>query len=92
MSCFSGNAQYLFSTDSDALNPETAKVYSLSTYNYNVDVPPISLGTSIAFIDNAGKYSRFFEMVNIGREGEPDVIENSKVVSRLLGTGTESNR
>lgn len=84
---FSGNAQYLFSTDSDALNPETAKVYSLSTYNYNVDVAPISLGTSIAFIDNAGKYSRFFEMVNIGREGEPDVIENSKVVSRLLGTG-----
>ena len=84
---FSGNAQYLFSTDSDALNPETAKVYSLSTYNYNVDVAPISLGTSIAFIDNAGKYSRFFEMVNIGREGEPDIIENSKVVSRLLGTG-----
>jgi Rieske Fe-S protein len=84
---FSGNAQYLFSTDSDALNPETAKVYSLATYNYNVDVAPISLGTSIAFIDNAGKYSRFFEMVNIGREGEPDVIENSKVVSRLLGTG-----
>ena len=86
---FSGNSQYLFSTDSDALNPETAKVYSLATYNYNVDVAPISLGTSLAFIDNAGKYSRFFEMVNIGREGEPDVIENSKVVSRLLGTGLD---
>lgn len=84
---FSGNAQYLFTTDSDALTPETAKVYSLATYNYNTDVSPISLGTSLGFVDNAGKFSRFFEMVNIRREGEPDVIEQSKVVSKLMGTG-----
>lgn len=83
---FSSNAQYLFTTDSDALNPETAKVYTLATYNYNTDVAPISLGTSLAFVDNAGKYSRFFEMTNIRREGEPDVIEQSKVVSKLIGT------
>ena len=86
---FSSSAQYLFTTDSDALNPETAKVYTLATYNYNIDVPPISLGTSLAFVDNAGKYSRFFEMVNIRREGEPDVIEQSKVVSKLMGTGLD---
>ena len=83
---FSSNAQYLFTTDSDALNPETAKVYTLATYNYNTDVPPVSLGTSLAFVDNAGKHSRFFEMTNIRREGEPDVIEQSKVVSKLMGT------
>jgi len=84
---FSSNAQYLFATDSDALNPETAKVYALSTYNYNTDVSPISLGTTLAFVDNAGKFSRFFEMVNIRREGEPDVVEQSKPVSKLMGTG-----
>tara|TARA_R100001463_G_scaffold25072_1_gene59546 strand:- start:177 stop:2984 length:2808 start_codon:yes stop_codon:yes gene_type:complete len=84
---FSGNAQYLFATDSDVLNPETAKVNVLATYNYNTDVSPISLGTSIAFIDNAGKFSRFFEMVNIRREGEPDVVEQSKAVSKLMGSG-----
>jgi len=84
---FSSNAQYLFATDSDALNPETAKVYALSTYNYNVDVSPISLGTTVAFVDNAGKFSKFFEMVNIRREGEPDVVEQSKPVSKLMGTG-----
>jgi hypothetical protein len=83
---FSGNAQYLFATDSDVLNPETAKVNVISTYNYNTDLPPISLGTTIAFVDNAGKFSRFFEMANIRREGEPDVVEQSKLVSKLMGS------
>ena len=81
---FSGTAQYLFSTDSDILNPETAKMYTLSTYNYNINVSPLSLGTSIAFVDNAGKYSRFFEMINVNRESQPQIIENSKNVQRLL--------
>lgn len=82
---FSGNAQYLFATDSDVLNPETAKIYTLSTYNYNTNVSPISLGTSLAFIDNAGKFSRFFEMSGVSRETQPQIEEKSKVVSRLLG-------
>jgi len=81
---FSENAQYLFSTDSDKLNPETAQVYPLSVFNYNTSIHPISLGTSIGFVDNAGKYSRFFEMLNVRRETEPEVVEQSKVVSRLL--------
>ena len=81
---FSSNAQYLFSTDSDVLNPETAKIYTLSTYNYNINVPPISLGTTLGFIDNAGKFSRFFEMLNVSRETQPEILENSKPVQRLL--------
>ncbi len=82
---FSSNAQYLFTTDSDVLNPETAKIYTLSTYNYNTNVSPISLGTSLAFIDNAGKFSRFFEMSGVSRETQPQIEEKSKVVSKLLG-------
>jgi len=81
---FSENAQYLFSTDSDKLNPETAQVYPLSVFNYNTSIHPISLGTSLGFVDNAGKYSRFFEMLNVRRETEPEIVEQSKVVSRLL--------
>ena len=81
---FSENAQYLFSTDSDKLDPQTAQVYPLSVFNYNTSIHPISLGTSLGFVDNAGKYSRFFEMLNIRRETEPEVVEQSKVVSRLL--------
>lgn len=81
---FSSKAQFLFATDSDTLNPETAKVSSLSNYNYNVECPPISLGTTLAFTDTMGSYGRFFEMNAIGREGEPQVIDQTKSVPRLL--------
>lgn len=81
---FSANAQYLFATDSDLLNPNTAKIFTLSTYNYNTSMSPISLGTSLAFVDNAGKRSRVFQMLNIRREEQPIVTEKSKNVSSLL--------
>ena len=76
--------QFLLSTDSDILSPVTAKINTLSTYNFNASSNPISLGTSIGFLDNAGKFSRFWEMFNILREGEPIVIDQTKVVSKLF--------
>ena len=81
---FSSNQQFLLSTDDTVLNPDTAKLRSVSTYNYNVEVPPISLGTTIAYLDNSGKFSRLNEMANTAREGEPTVVESSKLVPSLL--------
>ena len=81
---FSTNQQFLLASDDTVLNPDTAKLRSVSTYNYNKDVPPISLGTTISYIDNSGKYSRVNEMANTSREGEPDVVEISKLVPSLL--------
>jgi len=81
---FSTNQQFLLSTDSEVLNPDTAKLRSVSTYNYNKDVPPLSLGTTIAYVDNSGKYSRMNEMANTAREGEPIVVESTKLVPSLL--------
>ena len=45
---FSTNQQFLLSTDDTVLNPDTAKLRSVSTFNYNKDIPPISLGTTIS--------------------------------------------
>jgi len=81
---FSSNQQFLLSSDDTVLNPDTAKLKSVATYNYNIDIPPISMGTSIGYIDNSGKYSRFNEMINTAREGEPMVGETSKLVPSLL--------
>jgi len=81
---FGGNQQFLLATDSDILNPETARLSSISTYNYNTAVPPFSLGTLAGYLDNAGAFSRFFVMSKIQREGEPNVDELSKAVSNLL--------
>ena len=81
---FAKNQQFLLATDSDILQPESAKLGSISTYNYNAKMPPISMGTIAGFVDNAGAFSRFFAMTNVVREGEPQVVELSKVVSRKL--------
>ncbi len=81
---FSKNQQFMLTTDSDVFSPTTAKINSLSTYNFNFTTNPISLGTTIGFLDNAGKFSRFFEMTQVQREGEPEVIEQSAVVARLF--------
>ena len=81
---FSTNQQFLLSSDDTVLNPDTAKLRSVSTFNYNKDIAPISLGTTVAYVDNSGKFSRFNEMANIRREGEPNVVEVSKVVPSLL--------
>ena len=81
---FSTNQQFLLSTDDTVLNPDTAKLRSVSTFNYNKDIHPISLGTTISYLDNSGKFSRLNEMANTSREGEPDVVEISKLVPTLL--------
>ena len=81
---FSTNQQFLLAADDTVFNPDTAKLRSISTFNYNETIPPISLGTTIAYVDNSGKFSRFNEMANITREGEPSIVEVSKVVPTLL--------
>ena len=81
---FSTNQQFLLASDDTVLNPDTAKLRSVATFNYNETIPPISLGTTVAYIDNSGKFSRFNEMANVQREGEPNVVEVSKIVPTLL--------
>lgn len=81
---FSTNQQFLLASDDTVLNPDTAKLRSIATYNYNKDIPPISLGTTLAYVDNSGRFSRLNEVANVQREGEPDVVEVSKIVPSLL--------
>ena len=81
---FSSNQQFILSSDDTVLNPDTAKLRSISTFNYNTDIPPISLGTVQAYVDNSGKYSKFNVLSKIAREGEPDIIDVSRVVPSLL--------
>ena len=86
---FSKNQQYLLTTDSDVLSPQTAKINTISTYNFNSNTNPVSLGTTTAFLDNAGKYTRLWEMANVLREGEPIVVDQTKVVSKLFDKDLE---
>ena len=81
---FSSNQQFLLASDDTVLNPDTAKLKSISGFNYNTVIPPVSLGMSVGYIDNSGKYSRFNEMSVIERERDPVIVETSKLVPSLL--------
>ena len=81
---FSQTQQFLLSTDDTVVSPDTSKITPLSTYYNNKLLEPISLGTSLAFIDNSGNNSRFMEMVQVQQQTEPSVFEHSKVVPTML--------
>ena len=86
---FSTDQQFLLTTDDSVLSPETARLSSVATYNYNQKVSPISLGKTIAFLDSSGAYSKFFEAANISSQGEPDLVNQTKVVPRLMPQGID---
>jgi hypothetical protein len=87
---FSKEKQFLLTTDNDVLSPETAKIQSISTFNYNTLVEPFSLGTTIGFVNNVGSHTKFMEMTNISNPSQTEVIEQSKLVSSLLPTTINS--
>ena len=84
---FSRTEQFMLTTDNDVLSPETAKINFVSSFNYNEDVSPFSLGTTIGFLNDEGSNTRLYEMSNPPREGQPEVIEQSKIISNLYPTG-----
>ena len=81
--CFSENQQFLLATDAETLSQETAKFNSISYFQYDRNNPPVSLGTSVGFVDNNGANFRFFEIFNFSTETEPTLTEPSVPVSRL---------
>lgn len=81
---FSESQQFMLHTDSDTLTPDTGKLSNISTYRYSPQAAPISMGTTIGFVDSAGVFGRFFEMFEIRREGEPQIIDQTKIVQSLL--------
>ena len=87
---FSTNQQFLLASDDTVFNPDTVKIRIVGAYNYNKVIPPISLGVTQGFVDNSGKYSRFMEMADIAREGEPPVVESSIWVPTLLPKDIDS--
>ena len=79
---FSENQQFLLTTNSDVFGPRTAKINALSTYKFNITTNPVSLGTSIAFLSDGNDKTRLFEMVGVNDSTEPQVLEQSKLVSK----------
>ena len=86
---FSASEQFLLSSGAEALlTPETAKITYLSSYAFNPDTEPISLGTTIGFLNSTARQSRFYEMANVSPTEEPQVQEQTKIVGELFPQNT----
>ena len=81
---FSDNEQFLLSTDSDILSPESAKVNTLSDYECDLNIPAINLGTSLAFVSKTPLYSRLFELANISTTDPPTSFNTTGIVPELV--------
>ena len=86
---FTDTQQFAFGTDDSVLSPRTARINTVSNLSCNTKVRPVNLGNTVAFIDSTGRKSRLFELTNIPREGQPDAVEQSKVVPELLPKNIE---
>ena len=82
---FSASEQFLLSSGAEALlTPETAKITYAASYAYNPDSNPISLGTTIGFLNSTAREARFYEIANVTTRSEPTVQEQSKIIAELF--------
>ena len=77
--------QFILTTDSDIFSPSTAKVSRISGFQFKVDSEPFMIGTNIGFLGGDDDYTALYEMTNLFREGQVDVIERSKPISKKIG-------
>ena len=82
---FSASEQFLLSSGAEALlTPETAKITYVSSYAFNSDSNPVSLGITIGFLNSTAREARFYEVANVSTRNEPDVMEQSKIIAELF--------
>ena len=82
---FSASEQFLLNSGAEALlTPETAKIGYLSSYGFNPDTSPVSLGTTIGFLNSTARQARFYEMAGGGANEAPQINEQTKIVGELF--------
>ena len=81
---FSASQQFLLKTDEAQLTPETAIVSYLSSYAFNEKTKPFNMGTTAGWLNSTAKRTRFHEMAGVQRNGEPQVLEQTKIISKLF--------
>ena len=87
---FSDNEQFLLSTDSDILSPETAKINTLSAFECDTDISAVDLGSSIAFLSKSPLWTRVFEIANISTTDPPSTFNTTGIVPELVPSDVDN--
>ena len=81
---YSKSAQFLLTTDSDTFSSSTTNIKTLSTYDADDTITPVSLGTTQAFISKTPLFSKFFELIDINIDQPPVMNDTTVSVPELL--------
>jgi len=81
---FSSSQQFLLSTDEAQMTPETARIQFISNYAFDERTVPFSLGVTAGWLNSTAKRTRFHEIAGIQAVGDPMVLEQSKLISKLF--------
>ena len=78
---FSERQQFqVFTTDGSILTPTSATVRAISNYETDVNIAPVDVGTTAAFVSKVPGYSKVFTLQLQDIEQNPIVVDISKVV------------
>lgn len=87
---FSANQQFMLSAVDDIFSPSTVSVNTISTYENDVNITPVDMGVTVAFISKTNSFSRIFEMQTRGSKENPSVAEVSNVVSEWIPASVDT--
>mgnify|MGYP003147188624 CR=1 FL=1 len=87
---FSENEQFLMSTDSDVLSPQTAKINAVSGYESDSSIEAVNLGTSVAFVAKSSLWTKLYELFEISTSTPPYMFDQTKIVPELIPATIDS--
>ena len=87
---FASGEQFLVSSASDALTPETIRIRTIARYEYDIKNDPADLGTTIGFISKSPAYTRVFELETLGEDDNPVMNDLSKLVPEWIPSNIAS--
>lgn len=83
---FADNSQYILQTNSEAFSAATAELNLISTYSQSIQINPVDLGASIAFVEENPKSTLITE-IQVARNQQPQSVQISKVIPSYIPTG-----
>ncbi len=81
---FSEAAQFMLFTESENFSPKTAQLKKLSSYESTADFSPADTGTAVMFASNSSSFSKVFELILVGENQPPKVIEQTRVIPEFI--------
>ena len=81
---FADNEQFILFGDQGNLTPTTTAIRTLSNYEMDSDIPPVSAGTTIEFVSRTGGFSRVFSMLTQGENNPPVILDIGRVVANYI--------